>query len=103
LAENATSIIPSDLYLDLSPRQTVVLIVVGTAWLGPWTNAMTAISATERLQALQNPLYVWDRNTLIFGAIAQTISLLAIIAVSVLKPWGRRKIHLQDEMTVANK
>jgi hypothetical protein len=82
---------------------TVALIVVGTAWLGPWTNAMTAISATERLQALQNPLYIWDRNTLIFGAIAQTISLLAIIAVSVLKPWGRRKIHLQDEMTVANK
>lgn len=72
---------------------TVTLIVVGTAWLGPWTNAMTAISATERLQALENPLYVWDRNTLILGAIAQTICLLAIIAVSVLKPWGRRIIN----------
>jgi hypothetical protein len=81
---------------------TVTLIVVGTAWLGPWTNAITAISQTQRLQALQNPLYVWDLKTLIIGAIAQTISLLAIIGISVLKPWGRRKPTAQNETFTAN-
>ncbi|XGV94746.1 MAG: hypothetical protein ACAF41_18610 [Leptolyngbya sp. BL-A-14] len=81
---------------------TVTLIVVGTAWLGPWTNAITAISQTERLQALQNPLYVWDQKTLMIGAIAQTISLLAIMAISVLKPWGRRKLKVQNEASTAN-
>ncbi len=81
---------------------TVTLIVVGTAWLGPWTNAITAISQTQRLQALQNPLYVWDQKTLIIGAIAQTISLLVIIGISVLKPWGRRKSKVQSEISTAN-
>jgi hypothetical protein len=81
---------------------TVTLIVVGTAWLGPWTNAITAISQTQRLQALQNPLYVWEQKTLIIGAIAQTISLLAIMAISVLKPWGRRKPKVQSEISTTN-
>jgi hypothetical protein len=41
---------------------TVTLITTGTIWLGPWLNAMTAISEAERLQALRNPLYVFDRQ-----------------------------------------
>lgn len=81
---------------------TVTLIIAGTVWLGPWTNAVTAISQTERLQALQNPLYTWDRNTLIVGAIVQTICLLAIIGISVLKPWGRRKLNPKSEDAVVN-
>ena len=81
---------------------TVTLIVVGTAWLGPWTNAITAISQAERLQALENPLYVWDQKTLIIGAIAQTIGLLIIIAISVLKPGGRRKVISQTETPAAD-
>lgn len=76
---------------------TVALVVVGTAWLGPWVNAMTATSASERLQALQNPLYLWDQKALLVGAIAQTIALLAIISISVLKPWGRRKVSTPAE------
>jgi hypothetical protein len=71
---------------------TVTLITVGTAWLGPWVNAMTAISEVERLQALQNPLYIWDRDTLVIGSIVQTICLLVVLIISVVKPWGRRKI-----------
>jgi hypothetical protein len=81
---------------------TVTLIVVGTAWLGPWTNAITAISQTQRVQALQNPLYVWDQRALIIGAIAQTLSLLVIIGISVLKPWGRRKPEVKNEISAAN-
>lgn len=74
---------------------TVTLIVTGTVWLGPWVNAMTAISEVERMQALQNPLYAFDRQAVLIGAIAQTSCLLAIIAISVLKPWGRRMLKSQ--------
>ncbi|BAY22560.1 hypothetical protein NIES2100_23230 [Calothrix sp. NIES-2100] len=81
---------------------TVTLIVVGTAWLGPWTNAITATSQAQRLQALQNPLYIWDQQTLIIGGIGQTICLLAIIAISILKPWGRRKVKTQTETVASN-
>jgi hypothetical protein len=69
---------------------TVAAIVFGTFWLGPWLNAMTSISATERLQALQNPLYMFDRQGTIWGGLMVTICLLAIVAISLLKPWGRR-------------
>lgn len=72
---------------------TISLIVFGTFWLGPWTNAITAISEAERLKALENPLYVLDTHAVIWGGIIQTIFLLMIIAISVLKPWGRRLIN----------
>ena len=65
-------------------------IVFGTFWIGPWINAMTSISAAERLQALQNPLYMFDNQGIIWGGLAINITLLVVIAVSLLKPWGRR-------------
>ncbi|MEM7726574.1 MAG: hypothetical protein AAF208_09405 [Cyanobacteria bacterium P01_A01_bin.45] len=71
---------------------TVTLIVTGTIWLGPWTNAMTSISAEQRLLALENPLYVFDGQAVLIGAIAQTSSLLVVIIISFLKPWGKREI-----------
>jgi hypothetical protein len=69
---------------------TTLAIVFGTFWIGPWINAMTSISATERLQALQNPLYMFDNYGIIWGGLAINLTLLVIIAVSLLKPWGRR-------------
>ncbi|MBW4633677.1 MAG: hypothetical protein KME30_17800 [Iphinoe sp. HA4291-MV1] len=81
---------------------TVTLIVTGTIWLGPWINAMTAISDAERLQALQNPLYVFDQKAVLVGAIIQTSCVLAIIGISVLKPWGRRKLKVQSQAPVTN-
>ncbi len=75
---------------------TVTLIVVGTIWLGPWVNAVTAISETDRLQALQNPLYIFDQKGVIIGGIIQTFCVLAIVAISVLKPWGRRNLKKEE-------
>ncbi|RUT00987.1 hypothetical protein DSM106972_069930 [Dulcicalothrix desertica PCC 7102] len=69
---------------------TVTLIVSGTIWLGPWVNAMTSISEAERLQALHNPLYLFDQRGALIGGAIQTSLILVIIAVSVIKPWGRR-------------
>lgn len=75
---------------------TLVLITFGTFWLGPWTNAMTSISDTERLKALENPLYMFDVKGVIIGGGIQTLCLLVIIAISVLKPWGRRNVVKVD-------
>jgi hypothetical protein len=76
---------------------TITLIVVGTIWLGPWLNSMTAISEADRIQALQNPLYSFDLQGVIIGGIIQTACVLGIIAISVLKPWGRRVVKTQEE------
>ena len=80
---------------------TVTLIVTGSIWLGPWTNAMTAISAEDRLQALQNPLYVFDQKGVLIGAIVQTSSLLFIIAISFVKPWGKRNVKTQKQASAS--
>ncbi len=79
---------------------TVTLIVTGSIWLGPWTNAMTSISAEDRLQALQNPLYVFDQKGVLIGAIIQTSCLLFIIAISFVKPWGKRDVKTQKQVSV---
>lgn len=71
---------------------TVSLITFGTIWLGPWTNAVTAISDTERLQALNNPLFMFDTKALIIGSSIQIFSLIFIFIISFEKPWGRRDI-----------
>lgn len=71
---------------------TVTLITVGTFWLGPWVNAVTAISEAERLQAWNNPLYVFDQRGALLGGVIQTVCILAIIVISFVKPWGKRVI-----------
>jgi len=76
---------------------TVTLISFGTIWLGPWVNAMTSISEVERSQALQNPLYVFDSRAMLIGGSIQIVSLVFIIFVSVLKPWGKRLIKSVSE------
>jgi hypothetical protein len=69
---------------------TLALVIFGMFWLFPWSNAMTSISNTERLKALENPLYVFDDKGIVIGSVTQVLCLLVIIAISVLKPWGRR-------------
>ena len=71
---------------------TVTLITFGSFWLGPWTNAMTSISDAERLQALNNPLFMFDTKGIVIGGSIQILSLIFIFIISFLKPWGRRDI-----------
>ncbi len=69
---------------------TIALMVFGTFWLYPWANSATAISEAERLQAFENPLYMFEVKGVILGTLIQALCLLVIIAISVLKPWGKR-------------
>lgn len=75
---------------------TTALIIFGTFWLGPWTNSMTAISASERAKALTNPLFMFDLHGVTVGGGIQVICLLSIIAISIIKPWGRQDLHKED-------
>lgn len=76
---------------------TVFLIVFGTFWLFPWANTATAISQEQKLQALQNPLYMFDFRGVLIGMLVQVLCLLAIIGISFLKPWGRRRVQEQSQ------
>ncbi len=75
---------------------TTILIIFGTFWLGPWTNSMTAISDTERVKALNNPLFMFDTQGVIAGGSIQVLCLLLVICISIIKPWGRRNLSKKN-------
>ncbi len=70
---------------------TLILIVVGSVWLGPLTKQMTAISESGQSQVLQDSNYLSLQKIVMLGGALQTLVLLAIIIVSTVKPWGRRR------------
>jgi uncharacterized membrane protein len=70
---------------------TLISIVAGSIWLGPWTKEMTTISETARSQAWQNADYLRLENAVMVGGVLQTMVLIIIIVISTVKPWGRRK------------
>jgi hypothetical protein len=55
------------------------------------TKEMTALSQAGRSQVLQNSDYLMLQNTVTLGGALQTLTLLAVIIVSTVKPWGKRK------------
>lgn len=70
---------------------TVVQILFGTFFLGPWVNGFTAISDAERLQALQNAVYLYDTRMNMYWGSLQVLMLIFVVFISVYKPWGKRQ------------
>jgi hypothetical protein len=71
---------------------TVTTITVVSGWVGPWVYAATAIAETDRLQALENPLFRFDQQAAMIGGGLEVLALLGLILMSFLKPWGRRPV-----------
>lgn len=69
---------------------TTGVMVFGTFWLFSWSNAAEDIAFTEGLNALKNPLYLFDTRGVLIGSLLQISFLFIIIVISTLKPWGRR-------------
>jgi uncharacterized membrane protein len=70
---------------------TLILIAIGSAWLGPWTKEMTTISEVARAQSLQNFHYLDLQQAATIGGALQTVALSIVIAISTVKPWVKRK------------
>jgi hypothetical protein len=71
---------------------TVTIITAISGWVGPWVYAATAIAETDRLQALENPLFRFDQQAAMIGGGLEVLALLGLILMSFLKPWGRRPV-----------
>ncbi len=66
---------------------TVLAILFGTFFLGPWETRMMEISGKLGMAALENGEYLYNqRMNLIFGAV-QTMVLVVTIFISIFKPW----------------
>jgi CBS domain containing-hemolysin-like protein len=73
---------------------TVTTITAVSGWVGPWVYAATAIAETDRLQALENPLFRFDQQAAMIGGSLEILALLGLILISFLKPWGRRPVKV---------
>lgn len=79
-------------WLKVKWAMTVVQIVFGTFWLGPWLNGNTAIAAAERLGALGNPEYIHNSAMNAFWGPLQVSLIVVMVWISVKKPWkGNRE------------
>lgn len=78
---------------------TTGLVVFGTFWLFPWGNAAEKLSEQEGLQAFGNPVYGFDAKGVLLGTLIQVLSLVVIITISVLKPWGRRPAKAKSQVS----
>jgi uncharacterized membrane protein len=68
---------------------TVLLILFGTFFLDPWGVNSESISMSDGLKAIESIRYQFNTKGILIGGLGNFLSLLAIIAISVLKPWGR--------------
>jgi len=70
---------------------TIVAIISGTLFLGPWETAMLDISGKLGILSLSDAEYLYnEKMNLIFGTI-QVLLLMFTIFISVFKPWKSKK------------
>lgn len=75
---------------------TIVAILSGTFFLGPWETSMLEISGKLGVASLHDPSYLYnERMNFIFGMI-QCILLMCTLFISVFKPWKKKKVHNTD-------
>jgi uncharacterized membrane protein len=70
---------------------TVVAILFGTFFLGPWETAMMEISKELGLAAVTHPEYLYcQQMNLVFGTV-QLLVLIVTVFISIFKPWKSTK------------
>jgi uncharacterized membrane protein len=64
-------------------------ILFGTFYLGPWLNSLPPISAELGLEALSDPVYMYNKAMNSWFGPIQVATLIFAAIISVLKPWKR--------------
>lgn len=66
---------------------TVLIIVIGTFYLGPMVERLLEIADTKRAAALQDQYYLHGQSVGIYAAIINSTLLTLAVFISVYKPW----------------
>jgi hypothetical protein len=72
---------------------TLCAIAINFVGMHIWSLKAVQMSASEGLDALQNPEFMANRLFLFAGVAFQIISLVAMFLLSVYKPWGKRAVR----------
>ena len=68
---------------------TIVAIVFGTFFLGPWESTMMEISGKLGIASLGDAAYRYNERMNLFFGTLQVLILMITIFVSILKPWRK--------------
>jgi uncharacterized membrane protein len=74
---------------------TIVAILFGTFFLGPWETAMMEISGKLGVTSLSNSEYLYNENMNLILGTTQVLVLMITIFISIFKPWKSRKVQKQ--------
>jgi uncharacterized membrane protein len=66
---------------------TVVAILFGTFYLGPWETTMMDISGDLGISSLGDAAYRYNENKYFIFGVVQGIVLMVTVFISVFKPW----------------
>ncbi|TDF94402.1 DUF2269 family protein [Paenibacillus piri] len=69
---------------------TLLSVALGPIGMYVWTLKAVKLTTAEGSSVLQDPAFIVNRGELWIGIILQILSLLAILMLSVFKPWGSR-------------
>lgn len=70
---------------------TLLIIIIGTFYLGPMVEKLLEISEVQRIEALQDQYYIRGEIIGIYAAIINSVLLFIAVFVSVYKPWKNIK------------
>jgi hypothetical protein len=76
---------------------TVACILIGTFILGPPVNDQPAISGSMGLAALRDPAYAANHLSTVLGGMVLILSIVFMVAISVLKPWQKKNRHADQQ------
>ena len=62
-------------------------IVFGTFYLGEWLNTLAPMSKEMGLAAVEDPVYIENKNLNLHWSLVQVASLILAVFLSTLKPW----------------
>ncbi len=66
-------------------------VAFGTYPLGPWMSSLAEMSRELGLEALQNPVYMHNRNMLLVFGTFQALTLIVAVFITALKPWKKSR------------
>lgn len=73
---------------------TVLIIIIGTFYLGPMVTKLLEIADIKRIDALQDQYYLHGETIGLYAAIINSLLLIIAVIFSVYKPWKNiRKVR----------
>ena len=75
---------------------TLILVMLGTIWLGKWTNGLVYMVQEQGIEVYSNRKYLDYQTLLQFWGSLQVGVLIVIYFISVFKPWKKFKNQMKN-------